>query len=193
MSETRPAAANSPEAVVEILFHRHGEVVAGTVRAVAGGANRAHPDLVAEVQSELAVAMLAGRFNGYSPGRASFKAYLRAAARNTAVSVLRRSGRTARLVGDNGAEGAEQAAASEPGPERALLDRERAEAVEAALEHLEQTDPLGTRILRARYLDGHPYPQIAQTLGLADVKAVHQRGHRTRRRLAQILQGWGCA
>ena len=190
VSETFAASAIGPDMVAEILFVRHSEVVAGAVRAVARGANLDHDELVDEVRSELAIAMLSGRFGGYEESRASFETYLSAAARNAAVSILRRSKRHPQPLGDKGNDAHPGPDDDATTPELAMLARERQQAVHAALDDLAKADPLATDILRARYLEGRAYPEIARCMGFLHPKAMYVRAYRGRVRLASMLKHW---
>jgi len=178
-----------PEEMCLALFGHLAGAVKASVYSVTGFCTRNAESLVAEVQSDLALKILSGGFAGFKSERASFKTYLARAARNAALDILRK-----RLSVSVSMENLESVCgnlgASSNGalsPHDAILRKEQHEALQEALGRLKEIDPLGYRILMARYVDGLSYSRIAKGLHIPNTERLHLRAHRARRRLVSIL------
>lgn len=180
----------TPKAVEEIFSGELGGVVRSAVRSVARGCVDREA-LVSDVCSELAVGLLSGAFSAHDPGRSSFRTYLAAAARNRARDLLRRSRSRSRHVSLDSGE-PDQAPVPQAGrscmPLEALLDEEERAVLRAGLRELRAWDPIGSRILEARYLEGLSYEAIVEELGFRSLDNLHVRAHRARRALGRWLR-----
>lgn len=178
----------SPQRVAALL-ERHRGVVETAVGSARRCGRTDFATLLAEVESELALRMLSGKFDADDVTRVTFCAYLSRAARNIARDLLgRRRART--VVGadcDDVAPAAGWGASLGDGPQDALLRKERDAALRAALERLAAEQPPAAAILRARFFEGLSYPEIARRLGV-EPKQVHLRAHRARTRLREMLE-----
>lgn len=185
MANTRDYVRQTPAEIAEAILVRYQGVVAAAALSVARGSNTDRERMVDEVQSDLAHAAMAGKFEAFDPAKASFETYLAAAARNAARDFLRSDKREASLdVAGETTESVEEDVSRE--------DREaRIEALRDALHELEEADPLGSAVLRARYIDGLTYRKIAERLGVRRVSRLHMRAHRAVARLAKMMKANG--
>ena len=173
-----------PEEMCLALFGHLAGIVKSSVYSVMGTGTRNAELLVAEVQSDLALKILSGGFACFKPEQASFKAYLARAAHNATLDILRKHLSASDSIENLKAVCGDIAA---PSPYNSILRREQYEALQEALERLKEVDPLGYRILMARYVDGRSYSQIAKGLHISNTERLHLRAHRARRRLVSIL------
>lgn len=113
---------------------------------------------------------------GYDPARGSWRAYISAAARNTALSRAR-TDRTAEDLPDG--------VSAQPGPEEAVIAREEIDELRRAIDAL----PPGDRALIYRkYYYCQSTAQMASELGLT-ARAVEGRLYRIKKRLGAALGG----
>ena len=106
---------------------------------------------------------------------------------NAALDVVRREGRRRETKGGVALE--EHAAATGPGPEASLADRERGEAILAAIARLPHQQALA---VLTRIVQEQPYWEVAQVLGCSAVTArIHVM--RGRSRLCRLLAPWAPA
>jgi len=126
---------------------------------------------------------------GFDPEKGSFKAWLTAIARNTALNMARKDAR--RPSADGGSEAVENASeslaskADDSDPQEILLRRERAEALEKALNRLGSTD---RNIFYRRYYYMQSLAQIGAELGMSE-RAAEGRLYRIRKQLKKELGG----
>lgn len=114
---------------------------------------------------------------GYDPERGSWRAYITAAARNTALN-------RARAVCTHAAS-LEDGVAVQPGPEETVIAREELAALRRAIDAL----PPGDRALIYRkYYYQQSTAQMASELGLS-TRAVEGRLYRIKKRLGAALGG----
>jgi RNA polymerase sigma-70 factor (ECF subfamily) len=159
------------EAFIEI-YRRHGGRVYRFAYRMTGSAEAAR-----DVTSSCFVALLQrpGRFDA---ARASLGTYLCAAARNLSLRQASRAWR------ERGGVAVDERAASGPSPLEALLERERAELVRAAVSALA---PLHREVVILAEYEGLELAAIAEIVG-AGVGAVKVRLHRARRKLRAALE-----
>ena len=113
---------------------------------------------------------------GYDPARGSWRAYISAAARNTALNRAR-TDRTAEDLPDG--------VSAQPGPEEAVIAREEIDELRLAIDAL----PPGDRALIYRkYYYRQSTAQMASELGLT-ARAVEGRLYRIKKRLGAALGG----
>ena len=113
---------------------------------------------------------------GYDPARGSWRAYISAAARNTALNRAR-TDRTAEDLPDG--------VSAQPGPEEAVIAREEIDELRRAIDAL----PPGDRALIYRkYYYCQSTAQMASELGLT-ARAVEGRLYRIKKRLGAALGG----
>lgn len=113
---------------------------------------------------------------GYDPARGSWRAYISAAARNTALNRAR-TDRTAEDLPDG--------VSAQPGPEEAVIAREEIDELRRAIDAL----PPGDRALIYRkYYYRQSTAQMASELGLT-ARAVEGRLYRIKKRLGAALGG----
>jgi len=178
-----------PEEMCVALFGHLASVVKSSVYSVTGSRARNAESLIAEVQSDLAFKILSGGFAGFNSEQVSLKTYLARAAHNAALDILRKRLSTSILIENLERECGDLTTSSNavPAPHDSILRKEQYEALQEALGRLKEVDPLGYRILKARYVDGLSYSRIAQALDIPNTERLHLRAHRARRRLATIL------
>jgi len=178
-----------PEEMCVALFGHLASVVKSSVYSVTGFRARNAESLVAEVQSDLALKILSGGFTGFKSERASFKTYLARAAHNAAIDILRKHLSVSASIEKLESTYGDLATPSNGAlsPHDSILRKEKSEALQEALERLKEVDPLGYRILMARYVDGLSYSRIAKGLHIPNTERLHLRAHRARRRLGSIL------
>lgn len=112
----------------------------------------------------------------YDPARGSWRAYISAAARNTALNRAR-TDRTAEDLPDG--------VSAQPGPEEAVIAREEIDELRRAIDAL----PPGDRALIYRkYYYRQSTAQMASELGLT-ARAVEGRLYRIKKRLGAALGG----
>jgi len=191
MTQTGQCPAMTPQAVAEALCGSTGRVVEAAVRAVTRGQSIDRVALLDEVKSELALAMLKGRFSRFDPARTSFAAYLAKTARNKAIDLLRHCAPRALSLSDASEPVPDLPDSENDSPDAGLARRESAEAVRQALNRVADRDPIGAAVLEARYLEGLGFAEIARRLGETSVKSLHVRAHRARQRLASELTSPG--
>lgn len=113
---------------------------------------------------------------GYDPARGSWRAYISAAARNTALNRART---------DRTAEDLPGGVSTQPGPEEAVIAREEIDELRRAMDAL----PPGDRALIYRkYYYRQSTAQMASELGLT-ARAVEGRLYRIKKRLGAALGG----
>ena len=118
------------------------------------------------------------KFETYDPARGSWTAWLTALTRNTALNRARkRSGGGEELSGD--------LPSAVPTPEELLLQQERRQALERALNALPQRDRL---LFYRKYYYRQSTAQIAAELSLTE-RAVEGKLYRARQRLRKALGG----
>ncbi|MCD8343057.1 MAG: sigma-70 family RNA polymerase sigma factor [Oscillospiraceae bacterium] len=116
----------------------------------------------------------------YSAERGTWKSWLTALTRNTALNYLRRSKSAA-----DGGDISPATPSPEPTPEELLLRQERQAALNEALCHLSVNDRL---IFYRKYYYRQSAAQIAAELGLTE-RAVEGRLYRMKKRLRDALGG----
>lgn len=120
------------------------------------------------------------KLDSFDPAKGSLSAWLTAVTRNTALNHLkahrRREAHTAEATGEP---------VSPDTPEQALLRRERAERLKAALGGLRDRD---RQLFYRRYYYLQPLSQIAAEMGMTE-RAAEGRLYRLRQRLRQELGG----
>ena len=117
--------------------------------------------------------MVAGRIR-----QPTVKSYLFTIARNTYTDLLRRAARHTQL--------------DENMPDTRIsvqTQMEQSAEVRAVLATLQQLPDMDRTVLLMRALDGMPYDEIAQTLGIT-VVAAKVKVHRARLKLMQTRQAW---
>lgn len=113
---------------------------------------------------------------GYDPARGSWRAYISAAARNTALNRART---------DRASEALSDGVSTQPGPEEAVIAREEIDELRRAIDAL----PPGDRALIYRkYYYRQSTAQMASELGLT-ARAVEGRLYRIKKRLGAALGG----
>ncbi len=113
---------------------------------------------------------------GYDPARGSWRAYISAAARNTALNRART---------DRTAEDLPNGVSAQPGPEETVIAREEIDELRRAMDAL----PPGDRALIYRkYYYCQSTAQMASELGLT-ARAVEGRLYRIKKRLGAALGG----
>lgn len=120
-----------------------------------------------------------GQFDGE---KGSFRAWLTAITRNTALNHARRAS------GSSAEELSESTPSPEPSPEEALLKKERQEALNAALSHLSYKDRL---LFYRKYYYRQSTAQIAAELGMTE-RAVEGKLYRVKKQLRKSLGGEAC-
>lgn len=122
------------------------------------------------------------RIDLYAPERGTWIAWLTALTRNAALNRSRQIRRT------NGAKDLPpQIPSPEPVPEDAVLQRERGEAVNRALNRLSHEEKL---LFYRKYYYLQPVAQIASELGITE-RAVEGRLYRLKKQLRKALGGEG--
>jgi RNA polymerase sigma factor (sigma-70 family) len=177
--------------VEDLLGPELGRVVCGAVGSVARLHDVDAENLIAEVQSELALKMLSGRFAGQDPRRARFQTFLAQVARNCAKDLLRRQRRSSPTEHADLEVLADRRRRAGTPIVEAILQDERRAMLEEAMESLRAEDPRGARILEARYLDGLPYERIAEEVGAGSPRTIHLWAHRAWRSLHEQLRKRG--
>lgn len=114
--------------------------------------------------------------------KGSFRAWLTAITRNTALNHARRAS------GSSAEELSESTPSPEPTPEEALLKKERQEALNAALSRLSYKDRL---LFYRKYYYRQSTAQIAAELGMTE-RAVEGKLYRVKRQLRKSLGGEAC-
>lgn len=113
---------------------------------------------------------------GYDPARGSWRAYISAAARNTALNRART---------DRASEALSDGVSAQPGPEETVIAREEIDELRLAIDAL----PPGDRALIYRkYYYRQSTAQMASELGLT-ARAVEGRLYRIKKRLGAALGG----
>jgi RNA polymerase sigma-70 factor, ECF subfamily len=120
----------------------------------------------------------------YDPRRASLRTYLCTAARNRAITRLRREGREASL--EEGGEARASEPGVRPGPLEGILDAERQTAVAAALARLPFLQREAVILFEYEGLTLAETAQVAET----DVGTIKSRLHRAREGLRRSLAGY---
>lgn len=120
-----------------------------------------------------------GQFDGE---KGSFRAWLTAITRNTALNHARR------VSGSSAEELPESTPSPEPTPEEALLKKERQEALNAALSRLSYKDRL---LFYRKYYYRQSTAQIAAELGMTE-RAVEGKLYRVKKQLRKSLGGEAC-
>ena len=126
----------------------------------------------------------------YDPEKGGFKAWLTAIARNAALNTVRGESRrpqagTLPEESNDGAQGPEIPAPAEADPAEALLRKERAAALEGALNRLGSTD---RKIFYRKYYYMQSLAQIGAELGMSE-RAAEGRLYRIRKQLKKELGG----
>lgn len=120
-----------------------------------------------------------GQFDGE---KGSFRAWLTAITRNTALNHARRAS------GSSAEELSESTPSPEPSPEEALLKKERQEALKTALNRLSYKDRL---LFYRKYYYRQSTAQIAAELGMTE-RAVEGKLYRVKKQLRKSLGGEVC-
>lgn len=157
------------------LLERYGPMMAYVVGGILSDPHEAE-DCLAQIQAKLWEK--AACFDGERAGLAT---WLTAVCRNAAYDRLRALERKARRSGELAPNTPDPA----PGPEEALLRRERAQALEKALDTLSQAD---RRIFYRKYYYLQSTARMAAELGTTE-RAVEGRLYRIRRKLQKQLGG----
>jgi RNA polymerase sigma factor (sigma-70 family) len=175
----------------DLLGPEFRRLVSGAVGSLARQHGVDGESLIAEVQSELVLKMLSGRFAGQDPRRARFQTFLAHVARNCARDLLRRQRRSSPTEPADLEVLADRRRLAGTPIVDAILEDERRAMLDEALESLRAEDPRGARILEARYLDGLPYERIAEEVGAGSPETIHLWAHRARRSLHRRLRRCG--
>jgi RNA polymerase sigma-70 factor (ECF subfamily) len=130
------------------------------------------------------------RIGQFDEAKGSFKAWVTAIARNAALNMARGEARrpqagTLPEESDDGAQGPEIPAPAEADPAEALLRKERAAALEGALNRLGSTD---RNIFYRKYYYMQSLAQIGAELGMSE-RAAEGRLYRIRKQLKKELGG----
>lgn len=120
-----------------------------------------------------------GQFDGE---KGSFRAWLTAITRNTALNHARRAS------GSSAEELSESTPSPEPSPEETLLKKERQEALKTALSRLSYKDRL---LFYRKYYYRQSTAQIAAELGMTE-RAVEGKLYRVKKQLRKSLGGEAC-
>lgn len=120
-----------------------------------------------------------GQFDGE---KGSFRAWLTAITRNTALNHARRAS------GSSAEELSESTPSPDPTPEETLLKKERQEALKTALSRLSYKDRL---LFYRKYYYGQSTAQIAAELGMTE-RAVEGKLYRVKKQLRKSLGGEAC-
>lgn len=121
------------------------------------------------------------KIGSYDPERGSWKGWLTALTRNAALNRARQDGR------NSGEELSPDLPAQGPGPEEALLLRERREALNRALAQLSAKEQA---LFYRKYYYLQSTAQIASEVGLTP-RAVEGKLYRIKKRLRELLRGDG--
>ena len=159
---------------MEALLGQYGPLL----RYVIGGVLR-DPQDAEDCYSEVTLSLWqsAERFD---PEQGRLSSYLTAAARNTALNHLKARLRRERHQAEPDVEAADHAT-----PEQAVLQKERAERLRAAVGRLSDKD---RTLFYRRYYYLQPVAQIAAEMGMS-LRAAEGRLYRLRQRLRQELGG----
>lgn len=174
-----PPAVAGP-ALLETVYREHAETVLRAAYRVTGRMADAE-DVLQTVFLRLAGRDADAPTVELGPGTA---AYLRRAAINAALDVLR-SRKRQRAVDLDG-ESAPQISDSAPDPERHRAGRETHDTLRQALARLGQSSPKAAEIFALRFFEGLGNKEIARQLSMSQT-AVAVNLHRTRSRLRQEL------
>ena len=120
-----------------------------------------------------------GQFDGE---KGSFRAWLTAITRNTALNHARRAS------GSSAEELSESTPSPDPTPEETLLKKERQEALKTALSRLSYKDRL---LFYRKYYYRQSTAQIAAELGMTE-RAVEGKLYRVKKQLRKSLGGEAC-
>lgn len=120
-----------------------------------------------------------GQFDGE---KGSFRAWLTAITRNTALNHARRAS------GSSAEELSESTTSPDPTPEETLLKKERQEALKTALSRLSYKDRL---LFYRKYYYRQSTAQIAAELGMTE-RAVEGKLYRVKKQLRKSLGGEAC-
>lgn len=118
------------------------------------------------------------KIESFDPARGSWTAWLTAVTRNTALNFARR-------VPSDTEELSETLPSAAPSPEEAMVQRERTEALYAALARLGQRE---RALFYRKYYYRQPTAQIAAELGMTE-RAVEGRLYRIKKQLREMLGG----
>ena len=162
------------DAGMEALLSRYGPLLRYVVNGVLRDRQEAEDCFSAVTE------LLWRRLGDYDPERGSLTAWLTALARNTALNHLKAQLRRQQHLAQPEAE-----TAHGDTPEDALLRREQAERLKAAIARLGETD---RRIFYRRYYYLQPVAQIAAEMGMTE-RAAEGRLYRLRQRLRRELGG----
>lgn len=174
MDRTQPFRADNPEQLDEVLA-RYGPMMAYVVRGILSDPHEAE-DCLAHIR-----ARLWERLSSFDGARAGLATWLTAVCRNAAYDRLRALERRARRGGELSPDTPDPA----PGPEEEVLRRERAQALERALNTLSQAD---RRLFYRKYYYLQSTARIAAELGTTQ-RAVEGRLYRIRKKLQKQLGG----
>lgn len=123
---------------------------------------------------------------GNFDGRSSFYTWLFRIASNTAMDWRKKERHRRHAPLPEGPEGEDQAPSSEPGPQSAVMRRELAARIDAAIEALPDKYH---EILVLREIEGLSYEEISERLGMSK-GTVESRLFRARERLREKLAPW---
>lgn len=163
-----------PHAGMEALLGRYGPLL----RYVVNGVLRDPQD--AEDCYSAVTELLWRHLEDYDPARGSLTAWLTTLSRNTAFNHLK-----AKLRREQHLAEPEVEMSHTDTPEDALLRRERAERLKAAVDRLNETDRL---LFYRRYYYLQPVAQIAAEMGMTE-RSAEGRLYRLRQRLRRELGG----
>ena len=171
----------------ELLLKHYAPLIRYVAQPIVGSEQRAE-----ECVQDVAMRVWE-RIGQFDAEKGSFKAWLTAVARNTALNMARSESRrpeVAELAEASGDESeasaaAEIAAPAGDNPEEAVLRKERAAALEKALNRLGSTD---RSIFYRRYYYRQSLAQIGAELGMSE-RAAEGRLYRIRKQLRKELGG----
>jgi RNA polymerase sigma-70 factor (ECF subfamily) len=145
-------------------------------------------DLVQEVFQAVARAVERG---GYEPGRGSFRGWLSAIARNTAVDLLAAGRRQPRGTGDTGVQGLLEAHPAPSPEDTALFEAEYRRRLfdwAAGRVRAECTEPAWLAF-RMAGVDGRPAAEVAEALGTTVGTVYYYKSH-VMARLRRLIEGF---
>ena len=161
---------------LRLLIKHYGPLIRYVVKPICSLDDSLTEDCMQEVLSRVWE-----KICGFDSEKGSLKSWLTAAARNTALNMVRRND-----CCDSYEEIPEDVRSEAPGPEESAINSASAAAVRAAVEKLPETDRL---LVYRRYYYMQPMAQIAAETGLSE-RAAEGRLYRIRQKLAEMLKGY---
>ncbi|MBR3301388.1 MAG: sigma-70 family RNA polymerase sigma factor [Firmicutes bacterium] len=161
---------------LQLLIKHYGPLIRYVVKPICGSDEGLTEDCIQEVLSRIW-----GKFQGFDPEKGSLKSWLTAAARNSALNMVR-----GKADHDSYEEIPEDVKSDSPGPEESAIKNAAAAAVRAAVEKLPEKDRL---LVYRRYYYMQSVAQIAAETGLSE-RAAEGRLYRIRQKLAEMLKGY---